>query len=130
MKKFIAHPYGARIRFYTEHAAYCAAYKRETGSEPDGEPAGETFRVDTCDFLVGVFDNNPATAVHEAAHLAASICRDANIDPKESSGEEAYAYLIEHIWASMHKHMTRPPKPAKADQHDPLPDLPGPAPSL
>lgn len=117
MKKITAHPYGAKIRFYTDHAAYRAAYRRETGSDPDGEPAGETFRIDTCDYLVGVFDGNLATAVHEASHTAHSICRDANIDPREASGEEAYAYLVEHIWAAMHKHMTCPPpkkKPQKA----------------
>lgn len=130
MKKFTAHPYGAKVRFYTDHDAYRAAYKRETGSEPDGEPAGETFRVDTCDYLVGVFDNNPATAVHEASHVASNICRDANIDPKEASGEEAYAYLIEHIWAALHQHMTRPPKAKPDTTHAPLPPVPGPAQTL
>lgn len=113
MKRITAHPYGAKIRFYTDHAAYRAAYKHETGSEPDGEPAGETFRVDTCDYLVGVFDAHLATAVHEASHVAHNICRDANIDPREASGEEAFAYLIEHIWDALHKHMTRPHRPRK-----------------
>lgn len=110
MKKITAHPYGAKIRFYTDHAEYRAAFKRETGNEPDGEPGGETFRVDTCNYLVGVFDAHPATAVHEASHVAHSICRDANIDTKEDSGEEAYAYLIEYIWDALHRHMTRPVK--------------------
>lgn len=118
MKKIKVDVYGATVRFFTDHAAYQAALKAADAHDPDAdanhEPYGETFRVNTWDYLAGVFDNNPRTAAHEAVHLCFRILKDADINPMDDSGEEAFAYLHEYLWHAMTTHMARPRKPPAA----------------
>lgn len=44
-------------------------------------------------FLIGWFDGNRSTLVHEAGHLAIFVCKRVGIDPNDSAGE-AFCYLL------------------------------------
>lgn len=110
MKRFIAKPYDATVYITTDHNEYIRLCKRLADIHPDGEPAGESFHADTSEHVIGVFDGELKTAVHESVHTAMAICKDTQIDPKEHSGEEAMAYLIAEIWLEVQRYMVRPSK--------------------
>lgn len=48
-------------------------------------------------YMIGVFDGNISTLVHEAAHVAFYICRDVGVTLDINDSNETYAYLIESI---------------------------------
>lgn len=99
--------YGGKIKFYTDHATYARAVKRDTGESVDDPVLGVTHRCDSGDYIVGVFDGSLQTAVHEAGHVTFAIMEHKGIDPTEPAGEEAYCYLLDHIWAAMQKEMVK-----------------------
>lgn len=107
MKRFVAKPYDATVYITTDHVEYVKICKRLADFDPDGEPAGESFHSDVSEHVIGVFDGELKTAVHESVHTGMAICKDVQIDPKEHSGEEALAYLVAEIWLEVASYMAR-----------------------
>lgn len=48
-------------------------------------------------YLLGVFDNNPSTLAHEAAHIVFDICSSVGIDVDRGRANETFCYLLEAI---------------------------------
>lgn len=80
-------------------------------------PAGETFGMsglaqtfhdeDTGQllYLLGVFDGNVATLVHECSHVAFYVCRDTGVPTEASLSSETYCYLQERIFSAFLPHL-------------------------
>lgn len=76
---------------------------------PDSEPltpcAGATSRMEypasgVAELVLGVFDGQPATLVHEATHAALFILQRHGMSPESDSGE-AMAMLVEAIYSQI-----------------------------
>lgn len=50
-------------------------------------------------FMLGVFDGDPGTLVHECAHLAFDVLNLVGVPVEAGCPNEAYAYLIEFFYA-------------------------------
>lgn len=56
-------------------------------------------------YLIGVFNNELRTYVHEVAHTTLFICEDAGIDPTSSNGEP-FCYLHDTLFDLMSEQMS------------------------
>lgn len=48
-------------------------------------------------YLLGVFDGNPSTLAHEAAHIVFDICGSVGVDVVIGEANETFCYLLEAI---------------------------------
>lgn len=87
-------PYGLRITF-TDTA-------KEFNALADGHKAtgcgGAFSSGKRTDYVVGVFDRNLMTLIHECVHAASSLLQEVGIDPI-SNNSEPLAYLVDHLVA-------------------------------
>lgn len=56
-------------------------------------------------YLMGVFDNEIGTLVHEAAHIVFAICNDVNIPIIKQDSNEVYCYLIDCIVSRFYRNI-------------------------
>ncbi len=49
-------------------------------------------------YLIGVFDNNLATLVHECAHATFYCCSDVGVTVKTDEPNETYCYLLDRMF--------------------------------
>ena len=57
--------------------------------------SGETL------FMIGVFDGDQGTLVHECSHLAFNLLDYVGVPVEAGASNEAYAYLIEFFYSSL-----------------------------
>jgi hypothetical protein len=96
-RKFRIPVYGSTVYAYRDQARFkgaCDALNVEWAPEPVD---GMTLQADGSNgstvFLVGWFNNDNSTLIHEMGHLAIFILVRAGIDPKDSNGE-TLCYLL------------------------------------
>ncbi|MGV3876931.1 hypothetical protein ACV8SQ_04045 [Citrobacter freundii] len=56
-------------------------------------------------YLVGVFDNNVATLVHECAHATFYCCNDVGVTVDTGSANETYCYLLDRMVTAFLPHI-------------------------
>ena len=56
-------------------------------------------------YLVGVFDNNAATLVHECAHATFYCCNDVGVTVDTGSANETYCYLLDRMFTAFLPHI-------------------------
>lgn len=89
-------PYGMRIVFTDTVKEFHALRYHNDYSVRDLHGAFDAGKAVDC--VVGVFDGNLMTLVHEAVHAASAILKDCEIDP-QSNNAEPRAYLVDHLVA-------------------------------
>lgn len=50
-------------------------------------------------YLIGVFNNDMATLVHECAHVAFYICRDVGVTTRPGDANETYCYMLDRMFS-------------------------------
>nr|DAO40942.1 MAG TPA: SprT-like family protein [Caudoviricetes sp.] len=50
-------------------------------------------------YLIGVFDNNIATLVHECAHATFYCCHDVGVVVETDKANETYCYLLDRMFS-------------------------------
>lgn len=50
-------------------------------------------------YLLGVFNNDLATLVHECGHIAFYVCRDVNVPTDASLSSETYCYMLDRLFS-------------------------------
>ncbi|PNK64550.1 hypothetical protein A6J33_018060 [Pantoea sp. FDAARGOS_194] len=50
-------------------------------------------------YLIGVFDNNLSTLVHECAHATFYCCSDVGVTVKTDEPNETYCYLLDRMFS-------------------------------
>lgn len=104
ISKHQIHYFGGVCWFACDRKTFEKAYKYLHGEDyPENteDAAGLTcedpvFKDGTHIFLVGVFDKNQSTILHETTHLSLFILKRASINPMDDRGENL-AYIIEHF---------------------------------
>lgn len=122
--KYPIHYWGGVAYFTTSKIAYdklCKAVNLGSDVEVIVEGAGMTSREFTLNgevaYLVGVFDKDPSTCLHEVIHLCIFVLDRAGVDPRDDSGE-AFAYMVEHFTQVFTARMFTPPKESKKVQDE------------
>lgn len=87
-------PYGLRIVFVDNVKEFHAL---APGYDGRGA-AGATAPGRAADCVLGVFDKNWLTLVHECVHAASMLLAKVGIDPQSNSAEPL-AYLVDHLTA-------------------------------
>ncbi|MEM5400845.1 hypothetical protein [Paraburkholderia unamae] len=59
-------------------------------------------------YILGVFDNNLYTLVHEAAHCTFFLCDHIGIETRPGDANETYCYLLDGIVQAAHAQMNPP----------------------
>lgn len=95
-RTYIVAPYGYRVVFTDEVKAFNAL--ASTSGVRKLETSGAMAPGRSVDYVVGVFDRNWLTVVHECTHLAATLLPAAGIDPL-SNNSEPLAYLVDNLTA-------------------------------
>jgi hypothetical protein len=92
---YVVQPYGMRVVFTNTVKEFHALRhsKVDFRNTAGGFDAGKKAYG-----VIGVFDGNLMTLVHEAVHAASSILTVCGIDP-QSNGAEPLAYLVDHLVA-------------------------------
>ncbi len=89
--------YGSRVLAYRtakQYAAACESLGIEWDSEAvDGVVCQANHDSGHTVFIVGWFNNEPSSLVHEIGHLAIFVLVRAGMDPRDSNGE-ALCYLL------------------------------------
>ena len=96
VKAFTVPIYGGTVLVYHDYKKLHLADAIATGhTDVDNtQPGGECIDQQTPfpQYLLGVYDNEAITLIHEVCHLTFFILRNAGVDPMEGNNE-AYAYL-------------------------------------
>ncbi|EEE8861636.1 hypothetical protein C7188_22530, partial [Salmonella enterica subsp. enterica serovar Dublin] len=50
-------------------------------------------------YLLGVFNGNAATLVHECAHVAFYVCRDVGVTTHPGDANETYCYMLDRMFS-------------------------------
>lgn len=56
-------------------------------------------------YLIGVFNCDPATLVHECAHVSFYCCRDVGVPVDVYSANETYCYLLDRMFTAFLPHI-------------------------
>ncbi|EPK9723503.1 hypothetical protein MMI32_004213 [Klebsiella pneumoniae] len=56
-------------------------------------------------YLIGVFDNELATLVHECAHATFYCCSDVGVTVKTDQPNETYCYLLDRMFSAFLPHI-------------------------
>lgn len=56
-------------------------------------------------YLIGVFNSDPATLVHECAHAAFYCCRDVGVTIDTNAANETYCYLLDRMFSHFLPHI-------------------------
>jgi hypothetical protein len=94
--------YGGRCYLYRTHARYAAARRylghaiNLTGTPPLGSFVHTQSRDGSVVYLVGWFDTDADTLVHEATHLCLAAFTTIDVDPRDSGGEP-FCYFLESV---------------------------------
>ena len=56
-------------------------------------------------YLIGVFNNDMATLVHECAHVAFYICRDVGVTTRPGDANETYCYMLDRMFTHFRPHI-------------------------
>lgn len=103
MASFDVPIYGGRVVLCLEREEYDRAHRKLEGEsykyldEVQGVSSKHASPGRTV-YLVGVFKGGAQTLVHELVHTAFSILAHANV-PVTKRNDEAYAYLVDHLYA-------------------------------
>lgn len=102
--------YGGRVVLVTSHKKWgeCVIHLSKTKMRPTGAGAHQCFSKTTKKgfdevHMVGVFDGQVSTLIHELSHCAFSICDGVGIPVREGESNEAYCYLIESMFLTFVK---------------------------
>ena len=98
--------YGGYIHFFTEFPKFNQHHKKSCKEEVEhalGWTASYTENGKH-NIMVGVFDNDPQTLVHECIHASLFVFDRVNIDPTAESGEP-FAYFTDCLYGMMVKHL-------------------------
>jgi len=101
--------YNLNVWLFTDEKPYKKAMKCIDGeSAEDSKACGLTtysvHKDGTNIFAVGVFDEDPATLVHELAHVTIFACEHLGFEPQDGSGEP-FAYLQEFLYTNLLPHI-------------------------
>lgn len=92
--------YGGTIHFFTDFAKFNAHHKKVNKDEVE-HALGWTSEYKGADgssnIMIGVFDGDPQTLVHECIHVGLNVFERCNIDPSAESGEP-FAYLVDCLF--------------------------------
>ena len=99
--------YGGRVIAYRDRAKHAEAVMACGGAKDDDETCrGVCFPAENDAghrlYVLGWFDGEPPTLVHECGHIAMFIVNHAGMDPRDSSGE-AYCYILDFVFGSIYK---------------------------
>jgi len=105
--KFEVPIYGGTVRAFSDKNELIKAYnklsareKQSSDSFPDVECSGMVFptisKDGSLDFLVGVFDNDITTLVHECGHLAIFVFEQIRCEITGDTSEP-FCYLLEYL---------------------------------
>ena len=107
--------YGGYIHFFNDFQKFNAHYKKTNKDEVE-DALGWTVEYRGKDgklnIMVGVFDGDPQTLVHECIHAGLVVFESRHIDPTAESGEP-FAYFVDCLFGMFSKHLknaTRTPK--------------------
>lgn len=56
-------------------------------------------------YLIGVFDNDAATLVHECAHASFYCCHDVGVTIDTGAANETYCYLLDRMFTAFLPHL-------------------------
>lgn len=56
-------------------------------------------------FMVGVFDGNYATLVHELAHCTFFVLEHVGVPVKRGAPNESFCYLLDHLYSTFAPHL-------------------------
>lgn len=106
-RDFVVPMYGGRVIAYRDRRRYQSAVRACYGPEdedmatcrgmcfPAQNEAGARL------YVVGWFDGELPTLVHECGHLAVFVLGHAGIDPKDSAGEPL-CYVLDYVFAAIY----------------------------
>lgn len=93
--------YGGQVLRCLTPEAMNRACKRLGLDPPDGLTRGLCAQADGSDgsvvYLIGWYDRNPGSLVHECVHCGMFVLQRAGIDPTGDAGE-ALAYLTDYLF--------------------------------
>jgi len=116
--RFKIHYYGGECLLVLNRKHFETAYKwlNDDSHETNEEHAGLTCQPVTKDgqvyYLIGIFDRQADTLIHEVCHLSVFILDRANVDPRKENGE-SLAYLLSHFFQEFSKKVFEQPKKKK-----------------
>ena len=58
-------------------------------------------------YLIGVFNSDSATLVHECAHATFYCCRDVGVTIDTSAANETYCYLLDRMFTAFLPHINQ-----------------------
>ena len=95
-----AHVYLATTREQFQHA------DKFLGGSVDERPfnsgmASNYENTDTGErcYLIGVFDNQISTLVHECAHVCFYVCSDVGVTTRPEDANETYCYMLDRMFS-------------------------------
>lgn len=103
--KLNVHPYNYNLFFTCSKKRFYRERTRITGSQDKPDVIG-MFSYDSGNAVIGVFDNDKATLVHELAHAVIDIMVYVGM-PINIDTTEAFAYLQDKLYQECVAHMER-----------------------
>jgi hypothetical protein len=58
-------------------------------------------------YLLGVFDGDATTLVHECGHIAFYVCRDVGVPTDAALSSETYCYLLDKLFSAFIPHISK-----------------------
>lgn len=99
MKKVVnVHIFPAQITLTTSRAQFNRLRSQHTDTPLDLDDCDGCSSEFGAHYLVGVFDGEPGTLVHELAHTAFKILRDVNVPVHHDGRQEAFCYLQQWLF--------------------------------
>lgn len=101
-----ANVYLCRSREEWNQAARCLGF--EEGGVDMLSGATQTYQnADSQEnlYLLGVFNGDVATLVHECGHLAFYVCRDTGVTVNTNAANETYCYLLDKLFSAFIPHI-------------------------
>ena len=110
MIKVTLQPYGSVVYFFNNEPEMRRVLKRR-GEELAESLRGITYQFqagpgpkDKRHYMIGVFDGNAATLVHECGHLTLDECVYRGFSPETAQGEP-FCYLIDYLFGQLLPHI-------------------------
>ena len=101
--KFDVPIYGGEVWIFKNKSEFLSA-QLELGDDEDIQEGGlgdawveQSPYRDECIYLVGVYDKNLGTLVHELSHTALNILETANFNAHDGNGEP-FCYLLNYLF--------------------------------
>ena len=94
-----AHVYLCRSREEWNQACnYLGCNKGEIGMLAGATQTYQNIEQQENLYLLGVFNGEVATLVHECAHIAFYVCRDTGVTVDTEGANETYCYLLDRMF--------------------------------